>query len=324
MKIIPLAGDSMGTRSMATFVETESCKVVIDPGVALGPFRYGLEPHPLEENRMNVHWKNIKSHVKKADVLIVTHYHYDHHDPDEPAIYKNKILLTKHPKKNINKSQKKRAAFFLQQLGDLPKEVEYSDGNEFLFGKTTVRFSKAVPHGTNTKLGYVTEVCIDDSKNKFLYTSDVEGPSLKEQVRFIMDENPEVIFCDGPMSYMLGFRFSKKSLEESVKNIIKIIKETNVKEFVLDHHLLRDLNWNERIEKVLKAAKKKKVNIMTLADFAGEKNDILEARRKELYGDKIKDKSKEDKKSKTKKKKKKKKRSKTKRKSKNKRKGKSK
>ncbi|UCG68856.1 MAG: hypothetical protein JSV09_13850 [Thermoplasmata archaeon] len=305
MKIIPLAGDSMGTRSMATFIETETCKVVIDPGVALGPYRYGLEPHPLEEQRMALHWENIKSHVKKADVLIVTHYHYDHHDPEEPAIYKNKILLTKHPKKKINKSQKKRAAFFLQQLGELPKEIEYSDGNEFKFGSTTIRFSKAVPHGTNTKLGYVTEVSIDDGKEKFVYTSDVEGPSLKEQIKFIFDENPEVIFCDGPLSYMLGFRFSKKSLEESVKNIIKIVKETDVKEFVLDHHLLRDLDWKERIEKAHKLAKKKKVRIMTLADFAGEKNDILEARRKELYGKRIKEEVKKEKKGKKKKKKKK-------------------
>jgi predicted metallo-beta-lactamase superfamily hydrolase len=133
----------------------------------------------------------------------------------------------------------------------------------------------------------------------------VEGPSLKEQVRFIMDENPEVIFCDGPMSYMLGFRFSKKSLEESVRNIVKIVKKTDVREFVLDHHLLRDLKWRDIIDKAHKVAKKKKVRVMTLADFAGEKNDILEARRKELYGDMKEDKDKEEKKGKTKRKKKK-------------------
>ena len=46
MKIKPVASDSMGTRSMATYVETKDVKIFIDPGVALGPSRYGLPPHP--------------------------------------------------------------------------------------------------------------------------------------------------------------------------------------------------------------------------------------------------------------------------------------
>ena len=45
-RIVPLAFDSFGVRSMATFVETDDLKVLIDPGVALAPVRYGLEPHP--------------------------------------------------------------------------------------------------------------------------------------------------------------------------------------------------------------------------------------------------------------------------------------
>ncbi len=302
MKIVPLASDSMGTRSMATFVETKDCNVLIDPGVALGPYRYGLEPHPLELERMAIHWKNIKCHAEKADVFVVTHYHYDHHDPDEPLVFKNKTLLTKHPKENINKSQKKRAAFFLEQLGGLPKKIEFSDGKEFSFGETLIRFSKAVPHGTNTRLGYVTEVCVQEGKEKFIHTSDVQGPSLEEQVQFLLDEKPKVIFCDGPMTYMLGYRYSKKSLEMSVENIIRIMEETKVKKFALDHHFLRDLEWNEWMDKAYEVAKKKKVKLMTFADFLGEKNDMLEARRKELYGVKIKKKGKIKKKRKKKKK----------------------
>jgi predicted metallo-beta-lactamase superfamily hydrolase len=253
--------------------------------VALGPHRYGLSPHPLEEQKLNDDWEIIKEYAHKAHVLVVTHYHYDHHDPDEPEVYRNKVLLTKHPKKKINKSQKKRSRHFLEELGKLPKEVHFSDGKEFSFGETTIRFSKAVPHGTNTKLGYVTEVAIHDGKHRFVYTSDVEGPSLKEQVKFLLDEDPWVVFCDGPMTYMMGYRYSKKSLEESIKNIIKVIKRTQVKRFVVDHHLLRDLKWKERMADVRKAARKENVRLMTCADFAGEENLMLEARRKELYGE---------------------------------------
>ena len=107
----------------------------------------------------------------------------------------------------------------------MPQKIEFSDGKKFAFGNTAVRFSNAVPHGTNTKLGYVTEVCIEEGSVRALFTSDVEGPSLNEQVKFILNENPKYIFCDGPMTYMLGFRYSKKSLKMSIDNIIKIIRK---------------------------------------------------------------------------------------------------
>jgi len=284
MKIIPLASDSMGTRSMATFIETRNCNIIIDPSVALGPIRYGLPPHPKEEAKMEVHQRRINRYAKRSDVLIITHYHYDHHDPEDMEIFKDRVLLTKHPKENINKSQKKRAGFLLEELDDIPKDVRYSDGEEFLFGKTTVRFSKAVPHGSNTKLGYVTEVSISEGSSRFLYTSDVQGPCQDDQTQFILKEDPNVIFCDGPMTYMMGFRYSKKAYEDSLENIKSIIKETRVKRFALDHHLLRDINWADKIRDVLKIARKERVKVMTFADFAGRKNIILEARRKKLWG----------------------------------------
>jgi hypothetical protein len=60
---------------MATFVETDDLKVLIDPGVALAPVRYGLEPHPLEWQRLDDTWEAIKQYAENAEVLIVTHYH---------------------------------------------------------------------------------------------------------------------------------------------------------------------------------------------------------------------------------------------------------
>ena len=51
MRIVPLAADSLGARSMATFVETRDVSVLVDPSVRLAPVRYDLPPHPLEEDR---------------------------------------------------------------------------------------------------------------------------------------------------------------------------------------------------------------------------------------------------------------------------------
>lgn len=280
MKIIPIASDSMGTRSMATFVETEDCKILIDPGVALGPRRYGLPPHPLEIEKLEEDWRNIVKYADKAQVMIVTHYHYDHHNPEYPEIYTDKVVYLKHPTEKINYSQKKRAKHFLSKLNNLPEVIEYCDGREFIFNSTKIKFSSPVCHGTNARLGYVVEVSISYREEKFLFTSDVEGPSLKEQVDFILKENPDILYLDGPMTYMLGYRYSAKSLEESVKNLIKILRETKIKKLIIDHHFLRDLNWRERIKEALDIANSK---IVTAAEYTGRENLMLEARRKELY-----------------------------------------
>jgi predicted metallo-beta-lactamase superfamily hydrolase len=277
-KIIPLAFDSFGVRSMATSIETEDLKILIDPGVALAPIRYGLEPHPLEWQRFDETWNVIKQYAENADVLVVTHYHYDHHDPDTPELYKDKIVFIKHPTENINLSQKERATFFLEAIKGMPKKLEIADAKNFQLGKTKISFSKAVCHGTNPRLGYVIEVSIKSNGEKFLYTSDVEGP-----LRFILDEKPDVLFVDGPMTYMLGFRYSFKSLEISNANLVRAIKETNLHTLVLDHHFLRDLNYKLRIKPVYEAAEKRGVKVVTAAEFCGRKIEMLEALRKELY-----------------------------------------
>jgi len=281
--IVPLAYDSLGVRSMATFVETDDVRILIDPAVSLAPIRYGLPPHPMEWRRMEESWEKIKQYAELADVLIVTHYHYDHHDPSEPEVYKDKTVYVKHPTENINFSQKERAAHFLETLKGVPKSLEYSDGMEAEIGKTRIRFSKAVCHGTNPRLGYVTEVSISHGEEKLTYTSDVEGPSLDDQIQFILDEKPDMLIVDGPMTYMLGFRYSYKSLEISNRNLIRAIKETNLHTLVLDHHFLRDLNYRTRIAPVYATAKSKNVKVLTAAELAGKKIEMLEALRRELY-----------------------------------------
>ncbi len=268
---------------MATFVETDDLKVLIDPGVSLAPIRYGLEPHPLEWERLDETWETIKHYAENSDVLMVTHYHYDHHDPDYPELYKDKMVFIKHPTENINRSQKERAAFFLEAIKGLPKRLEYADGKKFQLGKTLISFSTPVCHGTNPRLGYVTEVSIESTNEKFLHTSDVEGPSLEDQIDFILKEKPDVLFVDGPMTYMLGYRYSYKSLEFSNNNLVRAIRETSLHTLVLDHHFLRDLNYKSRIKPVYKAAEEREVKVVTAAEFCGRKIEMLEALRKELY-----------------------------------------
>jgi len=283
MNIKIIAADSMGTRSMATYVETEDIKLFIDPAAALGPLRYSLPPHKKEEAKLKEHIGEIIKHAKKCNVLIITHYHYDHYNPDEfLEVFKDKTVYVKHPKENINKSQQQRSKHFLDKLQNLSKEIIYSDGQEAVFGNTKITFSPAVFHGTDSKLGYVTEVLIDDGKEKFLFTSDVEGLAVEEQAEFILKNCPDIILADGPMTYMLGYRYSYDNFNKSIANLLEIIAKCKSKYLILDHHLLRDLKWKERTKALYENAGKTK--IVCAAEFMNLPLEMLEARRKELWG----------------------------------------
>ena len=118
MNIIPLAAESLGVRSSAVFIETGDVNILIDPGVSLAPGRFGLPPHRLEIKAMNESWRVIKEYAARADVLIITHYHFDHFDPTEPVLFNGKTLLIKHPKENINASQARSRPGVGQELQD--------------------------------------------------------------------------------------------------------------------------------------------------------------------------------------------------------------
>lgn len=283
LNVKPLAFDSFGVRSMATFVETDDIAVLIDPGVSLAPRRYNLPPHPIEEQRRDEIWADVKEHAVRSDVLVVTHYHYDHHDPDAPEIYEGKIVYLKHPKEKINKSQTGRASHFLNNLKEIPKSIDTADGKEFKHGSTIIKFSPPVYHGTNPKLGYVVEVSISCGGECMVFTSDIEGPSVADPAEFIIHENPDIVILDGPMTYMLGFRYSRKSVELAIKNMCQMIRATSVKCILVEHHFMRDQKYKERIPEVYECAAENGVDVITAAEYLGRNIELLEASRKELY-----------------------------------------
>jgi len=280
MKIIPLAFDSMGTRSMATKVVCDDLSLMVDPSASLAPKRYGLPPSEVEWKRLNDHLKLIGEEAKTSQVLVVTHYHYDHHNPDMPDIFREKWAMVKDPKENINKSQKQRAARFLELIE--PEKIGYCDSSIYEMEGVKVEFSRAVPHGSNSRLGYVVEVLVEEGDERVVFTSDVEGPVLAEQVDFIVRNDPHTVIADGPMTYMLGYRYSGDSLRSAISNLKSIIEGESLRDLVLDHHFMRDLKYKERpgIPELYDLAHETGIRLTSAAELAGKKVEMLEALRR--------------------------------------------
>ncbi len=281
MKIIPLAADSLGVRSFATLVETKDVKILIDPGVRLGPYRDGHGPHPQEWARMEELRRRIEEAAKGSDVLVITHYHRDHFENRRTTMYKGKRLLLKHPEERINYNQELRAGALLKALKG-KAEVDFADGNTFRFGETEVVFSKAQRHGPGDNLGWVVQVAVRRGSRSFLYTSDIQGPCRPDHLRFIKAMEPQTIFCDGPPTYLLE-KYGEENLGKARELTLKMIEEAGARRVVFDHHLLRDANWAAWVAPLRAVGKKAGVRIDTVASYLGQEPDLLEARRSQLY-----------------------------------------
>jgi len=284
MAVDLVAFDSMGARSMCTYIETKDVRITIDPAVALAEKRFSLGPHPKEVERKRQLAERVTRRAIESDVIIVTHYHYDHHDPGDTVpldAYNGKTVLIKDPKNKINQSQGDyRAPLFLAMIKGRAKRLEVADGRKFSFGGTDVEFSDAVFHGPNSAMGYVIQTMVRRGNERVVHTSDVQGPARQDQAEFVLRHRPQTAIIDGPMTYMLGYAYSQADLEASLRNL-RAILQGGTKNLVLDHHFARDLTLANYLTEL--RGEFRDARIGTAAELMGMEDDLLEARRRELY-----------------------------------------
>jgi len=91
IKVMPLAAESLGVRSMCTLVETPDVNVLLDAGISLCPYRFNLPPHPIEFKTIENLRGRIAEAADRAEVVTISHYHFDHNKPsDEEVIVERK------------------------------------------------------------------------------------------------------------------------------------------------------------------------------------------------------------------------------------------
>lgn len=294
IRVLPLAFESFGVRSMATFVETDDIKLVIDPGSALGP-RFNLSPHEREYVALARSRRTIIEAAQDADVLTISHYHFDHYVPSfedwiwtwsspelAEDLYRGKLILAKDINSNINASQRKRGYMFQKLNAKIVEEIKVADDNKFDFGRTTLEFSKPVVHGApGSELGYVIMLTIKTPECSIIHASDVQGPIDKETLRMLLGKKPDAVIIGGPPTYLAGFKIDQESLSIAKDNLVKLVDEVPLT--VVDHHLLRSLDWMDYLRPAYMEAKKKGHRLLSASELVDIEPQLLEARRKELH-----------------------------------------
>ncbi|MFX1565090.1 MAG: MBL fold metallo-hydrolase [Promethearchaeota archaeon] len=296
LKITPIAGESVGVRSLATLVQTSDASILIDPGVALG-FRDQLHPHPKEYLLLETVRNRILSTAQSVDHIVISHFHHDHFMPfyrnyayfwsnseDAEALYKGKQVWCKDIRNRINYSQQSRGYNFIRKARRVANEVVYADGKATKIGSTFIRFSPAVPHGERgTKLGWVIMTMVQCGGFTMVHASDVQGPMEQETANWISEQHPDVLLLAGPPTYLVPDRVAPEILKQAAA-VLRFLTN-QIPMTIIDHHLLRDKEWYKWLGPIQQHASEQGNQLLTIAEVLGRPYLQLEADRRTLYQD---------------------------------------
>ena len=278
IRLVPLAAESLGVRSMALRVETPDLALTLDPGAAIPPLRGGLPAHPLEIQALAQRWRTIVRSLRTSRVAIITHYHYDHLNPDQPWHYQGLEVLLKDPEHRTNRTQRRRGHDFVQRLQPYARRIQWADGQSFRYGATEVRFSEPVRHGPGLRLGTVLQVALLHGRQRFVFTSDIQGPCLDEHLAFLREIRPTHLYIDGPPTYLEGF--PRWALEATIENLAWLLDHLPLELVLLDHHSLRRPDWRTFYEQGLGPRARR---LLSAAQYLGLPETLYEAQRKHLF-----------------------------------------
>ena len=280
MKIKIVASDSMGVRSLFTVISTGDYKIVIDPGIALSPKRFGLPPHVKELDRFKSLREELFREVEDVSFIFISHFHHDHFVPFylkdyvvsgfkfAEKVYTEKKIFLKSPYDFMNYNQKERGKKLIKEFKK--RKIDFSILEEERC--EILSLFETLYHGGEKNRGSIGVMGFNFGDVKFLYLSDSQF--LDERVLDILKKfMPDIVLSSGPPIYL-------SNLGEDLKNFSKeiILKSLNFcNTLILDHHLVRSRDYHNFLSE-LNSSK-----VITASKFMGFKDDPLEMKRKENF-----------------------------------------
>ena len=274
-----VAAESLGVRGLCCAVTVGSRRIVIDPGLALGFYRHGRHPHPVQIAVGRLVRRGIVELLHGATDVVFSHFHGDHVPLKDAnpfqlsfAILPECFSELRSWSKNGEEShpEMRRRFHDLQELtGDNLRVVE---------GRTEgpLSFSPPVPHGeANTHLGTVMMTRIELDDRVFVHASDIQLLDT-EAVDQIIRWQPDIVFTAGPPLYLNSL--GTDSRESAWENALRLANSVDT--LIVDHHLMRSEAGARWLTELSQSAGGK---VCSAADFMQRPALLLEARREELY-----------------------------------------
>ena len=278
MRVIPLAAESLGVRSMATYVEAGDTAILIDPGATLAAARYGLPPAEAEWDALRRANDRISAYAARANLVFVSHYHEDHYRSD-PATYAGRTVIAKEPRRMVGGQQSRRGIALWSSLEGVAT-LAAADGWRRREPRVELVVSPPLPHGVEgTPLGYVVALTVVDAaeRERFVFASDVQGPLSAVAVGWLIQQRPTLLYLSGPPSY-IERELPDGAIERGIEHLLRVIDTTGCR-VIMDHHALRDPAFAVRFDRLWSTGR-----VITAAEHLGVETIALEARRRAVWG----------------------------------------
>jgi predicted metallo-beta-lactamase superfamily hydrolase len=282
VNVVPLAADSLGVRSMATYVECGETRVLIDPGAVLAPNRFGLPPAAEEWEALRRANDRISAYAQRAGTIFLSHYHEDHFRHD-PGLYRGRTVWAKDARRMINPRQAQRAGELWRSI-ERDCRLDPAEGRVLETAEARLSASPPLAHGTEgTGLGYVVALTITDLREgkRFVHASDVQGPLSAVATAYLIRERPDLLYLSGPPAY-LESQLGSGLIDQGVEQLRRVIDQTSCR-VILDHHAIRTETYAERFRSLWDTGR-----VVTAAGFLGLEDTALESRRRSLWARKRK------------------------------------
>jgi uncharacterized protein len=277
MNVLPLAAESLGVRSMATYVECGGTGLLIDPGATLAPSRSNLPPADEEWEALRRANDRISTYAARAQIVFVSHYHEDHFRSD-PATYVGRLVIAKNPRRMVVGQQARRAGELWTALAPVAR-VQAADGFTLREAGMSLRVSPPLAHGLEgTTLGYVVALTVEDpaERERFVFASDVQGPLSPVATAYLLREKPTLLYLSGPPSY-IERELGAGAIDRGIDNLLRVLDGTGCR-VIMDHHALRDTRAAARFARLWETGR-----VLTAARYLGIAENSLEARRAQLW-----------------------------------------
>jgi predicted metallo-beta-lactamase superfamily hydrolase len=279
LRVFPLAAESLGVRSMATYVECGDTRILVDPGASLGANRFGRPPADLEWEALRRANDRIAGYAARAELLFVSHYHEDHFRYD-PGLYAGRTVWAKDPRRMINPRQQTRARELWGTIRASCR-LDAAEGRRFEGPDAVLQASPPLSHGLDGGLlGYVVALTVTDRRDgfRFVHAADVQGPLSPVATAYLIRERPNLLYLSGPPAY-LESQLGTALIEQGIANLLRIVEATGCR-VIMDHHAIRDAGYGERFRRLWETGR-----VVTAARFLGAPDEPLEARRLHLAQD---------------------------------------
>jgi predicted metallo-beta-lactamase superfamily hydrolase len=146
-----------------------------------------------------------------------------------------------------------------------------------------ISVSEALPHGPEgSRTGKVISITVDDGDQRLTFMPDVQGPISEKAISHVISMKPSILVIGGPPLY-LSQVFSQGDIEAGMRGLLKIIDRASPRELVITHHTLRSIDWRNSLSEIFSRALARGVEIITYAQIVGKEEELLEARRRELF-----------------------------------------